>query len=127
MRPTDIGCVAKGDRMDNNTDWPALDGNYIVADPTAPVAVCILTDHELLERVAALPGVAIVGTLATANLGIERLVTNVIANPAIGHLLVCGKDSPLFGPRPVAAGVGPLRHRCRSAHPLRDRLRPGPA
>lgn len=84
--------------MDPTTGWPVLDGNYIVADPTASVAVCTLTDQQLPELVATLPGVAIVGTLATANLGIERLVTNVITNPAIGYLLVCGKDSPIFGP-----------------------------
>lgn len=84
--------------MDQNSGWPVRDGNYIVADPGAPVAVCTLTDQQLPERIATLPGVAIVGTLATANLGIERLVTNVITNPAIGHLLICGKDSALFGP-----------------------------
>lgn len=80
------------------TTWPVRDGNYTVVDPGAPVAVCTLTDQEMPERIASLPGVAIVGTLATANLGIERLVTNVVTNPAIGHLLVCGKDSTLFGP-----------------------------
>jgi len=84
--------------MDPSTGWPVLDGNYTVVDPGAPVAVCTLTDQQLPERVAGLPGVAIVGTLATANLGIERLVTNVVTNPAIGHVLVCGKDSTLFGP-----------------------------
>ncbi len=84
--------------MDPTTAWPVLDGNYFVADPNASVAVCTLTDQQLSEGVAALPGVAIVGTLATANLGIERLVTNVVTNPAIGHLLVCGKDSALFSP-----------------------------
>lgn len=78
--------------------WPVLDGNYIVGDPDARVAVCTLTDDRLPAQVAALPGVAIAGTLATANLGIERLVINVLANPAIDHLLLCGRDSSIFGP-----------------------------
>jgi tetrahydromethanopterin S-methyltransferase subunit A len=78
--------------------WPVLDGNYIVGDPNARVAVCTLTNDRLPAQIAALPGVAIAGTLATANLGIERLVINVLANPAIDHLLLCGRDSPIFGP-----------------------------
>jgi tetrahydromethanopterin S-methyltransferase subunit A len=78
--------------------WPVLDGNYIVGDPNARVAVCTLTDDRLPAQIAALSGVAIAGTLATANLGIERLVINVLANPAIDHLLLCGRDSSIFGP-----------------------------
>jgi tetrahydromethanopterin S-methyltransferase subunit A len=39
------------------------------------------------------PNVSIVGTLQTENLGIERLVTNVLANPNIRFLLLCGEDS----------------------------------
>src|SRR5215467_14890037 len=84
--------------MNSKPTWPVLDGNYLVGDPRAPVAVCTLTDDGLPERLASLPGVAIAGTLATANLGIERVVSNVIANPAIARLLVCGKDSAIFGP-----------------------------
>jgi tetrahydromethanopterin S-methyltransferase subunit A len=38
-------------------------------------------------------GVGIVGTLYTENLGIERLITNTLANPNVGTLLVCGADS----------------------------------
>lgn len=34
----------------------------------------------------------------SANLGIERIVTNVTANAAIRFLLLCGKDSHLFRP-----------------------------
>ena len=36
---------------------------------------------------------AIVGTLHTENLGIERMVSNVIANPHIRFVVVCGADS----------------------------------
>lgn len=78
--------------------WPVLDGNYIVGDPNARVAVCTLTDDRLPGQVAPMPGVAIAGTLATANLGIERVVINVLANPAIDHLLLCGRESSLFWP-----------------------------
>lgn len=75
-----------------------LDGNYVVGEPNARVAVCTLTDDRLPGHVAPMPGVAIAGTLATANLGIERVVINVLANPAIDHLLLCGRESSLFWP-----------------------------
>src|SRR5579871_5648329 len=76
--------------------WPVVDGSYRVGDPQAPVAVCVLTSDELLAPLALTPGVAIAGEVQTANLGIERIVRNVTANPSIRFLLLCGKDSRLF-------------------------------
>lgn len=78
--------------------WPAVEGTYVVGDPTAPVAVCVLTSGELMAPVASLPGVAIAGEVQTANLGLERIVLNIVANPAIRFLLLCGKESRLFRP-----------------------------
>jgi tetrahydromethanopterin S-methyltransferase subunit A len=80
---------------DPSPSWPPLPGDYTVMDKDAPGAVCTLADEELYEalRKALLPGVALVGTLTTENLGIERLVRNVVANPSISWLLLCGTDS----------------------------------
>lgn len=78
--------------------WPPLEGAYIVGDPAAPVAICVLTSAELLQPLAKLPGVAIAGQLYTANRGIEHLIRNVTANPALRFLLLCGKESRLFQP-----------------------------
>lgn len=78
--------------------WPVIDGSYIVGSPTAPVAVCALTSDELLKPLAGLPGVALAGEVQTANLGIERIVLNVTANPSIRYLFLCGKESRLFRP-----------------------------
>lgn len=78
--------------------WPVVDGSYRVGDPTAPIAVCALTSDELIGPLAQEPGVAIVGEVQTANLGIERIIINVTANPSIRFLLLCGKDSRLFRP-----------------------------
>jgi tetrahydromethanopterin S-methyltransferase subunit A len=78
--------------------WPVTDGSFVVGDPAAPVAVCVLTSTDLMPALAALPGVAIAGEVQTANLGLERIVTNVVANPAIRFLLLCGKESKLFRP-----------------------------
>ncbi len=75
--------------------WPPLPGAYTVLRYQAPVAICTLTDEELLQQIAtnAPSDVSIVGTLFTENLGIERLVLNTIANPNIRHLILCGADS----------------------------------
>src|SRR5215469_11334853 len=78
--------------------WPVVDGSYRLGDLQAPVAVCVLTSDELLTPMAALPGVAIAGEVQTANLGIERIVLNITANPAIRSLLLCGMESRLFRP-----------------------------
>src|SRR5258708_6291926 len=78
--------------------WPVIDGSYRVGDPAAPVAVCALTSDELLVPLAAIPEVAIAGEVQTANLGIERIILNITANPAIRFLLLCGKESRLFRP-----------------------------
>ena len=81
-----------------NDPWPVVDGAYVVGDPDAPVAICTLTTERLVEPAAQLPGVAIAGQVFTANEGIERIVTNLTANPAIRFLVVCGKDSKIFRP-----------------------------
>lgn len=80
------------------TTWPVTGGAYAVGDPTGSVAICVLTSDELYPDLARLPGVAIAGRVVVPNLGIEKIVRNVTANPHIRHLLVCGKDSPVFHP-----------------------------
>jgi tetrahydromethanopterin S-methyltransferase subunit A len=78
--------------------WPVVDGTFFVGEPHAPVAVCTLTTENLPARLANVPGVAIAGQVYTANLGIERIILNVTANPSIRFLLLCGKESKLFRP-----------------------------
>ncbi len=78
--------------------WPPLAGSYVVGDPASPVAICTLTSTQLFPSLAKIPGVAIAGQLHTANVGIEHVVRNVTANPAIRFLVLCGKESRLFQP-----------------------------
>jgi tetrahydromethanopterin S-methyltransferase subunit A len=75
--------------------WPPLPGAYRVLRFGAPVAVCTLTDGRLADTLAerGADGIAIVGTLQTENLGIERLIQNMLANPNLRFLVVCGVDS----------------------------------
>lgn len=78
--------------------WPVTSGAYAVGDPTGSVAICVLTSEELYPELARLPGVAIAGRVIVPNLGIEKLIRNITANPNIRHLVVCGKDSAVFHP-----------------------------
>jgi tetrahydromethanopterin S-methyltransferase subunit A len=83
------------ERVETRPGWPPLPGSYTVLRYRAPVAVCTLTDGELATALArgAGPEVSIIGTLQTENLGIERLITNALANPNIRFLIVCGAES----------------------------------
>jgi len=75
--------------------WPPLPGDYAVVRYQAPVAVCTLNSEELRQALASSrpEGLGIVGTLHTENLGIERIVCNVVANPNIRALVLCGDDT----------------------------------
>lgn len=75
--------------------WPPLPGDYSVVRYGAPVAVCALNSEPLVKSLAdSKPdGLAIVGTMHTENLGIERVIKNTLANPHIRFLLLCGEDT----------------------------------
>lgn len=64
---------------------------------TAPVAICTLSSEELIDALAKMPGatekVAMIGRVQTENIGIEKMVQNLVANPAIRFMIICGKDS----------------------------------
>lgn len=75
--------------------WPPLPGEYQVARYAAPVAVVTLNSEALAEQLKAKQseGMAVVGPMHTENLGIERVIQNILANPNIRFLLVCGEDT----------------------------------
>ena len=83
------------DAVEERHGWPPLPGAHRVLHYQAPVAVCTLNDDELATAIAraAPAGLAVVGTLHTENLGIGRLIANVISNPHIRFVVVCGLDS----------------------------------
>lgn len=88
------GGTARAD--DTPQKWPVIEGNYVVGDPTAPVAICTLADDDLMRELASTgvtARVAIIGTLTTENLGIEHILHNLAANPCIRTLVLCGRDS----------------------------------
>lgn len=75
--------------------WPPLPGDYTVIRYNAPVAVCALNSEPLVKSIANCKpeGVALVGTMHTENLGIERVIKNTLANPHIRFLVLCGEDT----------------------------------
>lgn len=79
----------------NEENWPPVVGEYYVGVATAPVAVSTLASVDLAERLAHHKpnGLAIVGKTETENIGIDKIIKNMIANPALRHLIVCGTDS----------------------------------
>ena len=77
-------------------NWPVTSGDYIIGNPEGSIAVCTLTSADLMKPLVTNNRVAIAGRLVTVNLGIEKIIRNVISNPNIRYLLVCGKDSPVF-------------------------------
>jgi tetrahydromethanopterin S-methyltransferase subunit A len=87
--------VCPAEKAVERQGWPPLPGAYQVLRYQAPVAVCTLTSRDLAEAVAreAGPEIAVVGTLHTENLGIERLIQNVLVNPYLRFVIVCGPDS----------------------------------
>ena len=87
--------VCPTEPVEIRSGWPPLPGSYRVLRYQAPVAICTLSDGELIDRVAEADSeaISIVGGLQTENLGIERLITNVLANPFIRFVIVCGADS----------------------------------
>lgn len=89
------GSVCTSEPVAERPGWPPLPGSYRVLKYRAPVAVCTLTDEALAGELFATgtTEISIVGTVQTENLGVERVLYNVIANPHIRHLVLCGNDS----------------------------------
>ena len=75
--------------------WPPLPGDYKVIRFQAPVAVCTLNSDHLIKELGEtnISGLSIIGSLHTENLGIEHLIRNVLANPHIRFLIICGEDT----------------------------------
>jgi len=93
--------------------WPPLPGSYEILDSGGHVAVCVLTSESLIDAlISARPThVAIVGTLFTENLGIERVITNVLANPNLTTRVVSGADSrQRIGHRPGQSLLSLMAH-----------------
>jgi len=84
-------------------DYPPEEGCYLRGNDFSPVAVVVILrwmreetppEIEHLVRVAVEGGAALAGTLQTENVGLEKVICNIVANPNIRYLIVCGPESP---------------------------------
>lgn len=71
-------------------EWPVTAGDYSVGDVNSSVAVVTLASDY---RDWSLKNYAICGTCFSENFGIEKIIVNVLTNPKINCLIVCGEDS----------------------------------
>jgi tetrahydromethanopterin S-methyltransferase subunit A len=76
--------------------WPPHPGEYIVGNPVGTVAICTLSNRELPQKLIATagPDLAIAGRCDTENIGIEKVVLNLLANSHVRWLLLCGVEAP---------------------------------
>lgn len=74
--------------------WPPVVGEYFVLDPTGPIAVSTLGSVQLAEQVAGHKpnGLAIVGKTETENIGIDKVIKNIVSSPMLRYLIVTGAD-----------------------------------
>jgi tetrahydromethanopterin S-methyltransferase subunit A len=75
-------------------DWPIVAGEYFVLDREGSVAVSTLASTDLPEKLAQLRprGLAIVGKTETENIGIDKVIKNIVTNPCIHTLIVAGQE-----------------------------------
>ena len=77
------------------TAWPPHPGDYVLGNPEGTVAICTLSNRDLSPLLIAVgePAVAIAGRCDTENIGVEKVVLNLLANPRIRWLVICGTEA----------------------------------
>jgi tetrahydromethanopterin S-methyltransferase subunit A len=89
-------------KTDPHPDYPPEEGRYLRGNDYSPVAVAIVLncdadkipeDLERLVRAGIESGAAISGTVQTENIGFEKIVCNIVANPNIRYLVLGGPES----------------------------------
>lgn len=82
--------------------YPPEQGRYVRGNDYSPVAVCVILDDfdfkippELQALVLAGmdAGAALAGMLQTENVGMEKMLCNIVANPNIRYVVLCGRES----------------------------------
>lgn len=73
--------------------WSPLTADVVFGNMESPVAVCTLASRRLLPSLAGRDEIAIAGRCHTENIGVERMVQNLVANPRLRFLLLCGHET----------------------------------
>ncbi len=82
--------------------YPPEEGRYLRGNDFSPVAVAIILnqdedkippDIQTLVRTGVESGAALSGTVQTPNIGFEKMICNLVANPNIRYLILGGPES----------------------------------
>jgi tetrahydromethanopterin S-methyltransferase subunit A len=79
------------DKKSPASGWPKVKGDFISGDANSPVAIVTMGSH-LDEKGLCDAGAAMCGSCKTENLGLEKVIANIIANPNIRFMLCCGTE-----------------------------------
>ncbi len=83
-------------------DYPPEEGRYLRGNDASPVVVVIVLNRkedeipaeiEGLVRVGVESGAALSGTVQTENIGFEKIICNIVANPNIRYAILSGPES----------------------------------
>lgn len=74
--------------------WPPVVGEYFVLDKATPVAVSTLASVQLAEVLAHRKpnGLAIAGKTETENIGIDKVIKNIVTSSTIRYLIIAGME-----------------------------------
>ncbi len=74
--------------------WPHVTGEYFVLDKAGIVAVSTLASTQLAEALAQRKptGLAIAGKTETENIGIDKVIKNIVSSPTLRYLILAGTD-----------------------------------
>jgi tetrahydromethanopterin S-methyltransferase subunit A len=71
--------------------WPVTKGDFHAGDSNNPIAAVTMGSHLDEEGICS-AGAAICGSCKTENLGLEKVIANIISNPNIRFMLCCGTE-----------------------------------
>jgi thioredoxin type arsenate reductase len=101
----DLGTTTKNDairKVNPHPEYPPEEGRYLRGNDYSPVAVAIVLNTDAdkipqeidrLVRAGIETGAALSGTVQTANIGIEKIICNIVSNTNIRYLILGGPES----------------------------------
>ena len=72
---------------------PPIVGDVVFGDMASPVALCTLGSRSLLPMLAGRPEIAVAGRVFTENVGVERMIQNLVGMVSLRYLIVCGRET----------------------------------
>jgi tetrahydromethanopterin S-methyltransferase subunit A len=89
-------------KVSPHPDYPPEEGRYLRGDDYSPAALAVILncdadkipeDLVMLLRAGIEAGAALSGTVQTENIGFEKMVCNIVANPNVRYLILAGPES----------------------------------